>query len=328
MTDSTEIAQPKRAWLDGKQPDPEFYDEHALDVIGQFRALKARKGWGNKTVGLQIGMSHPAVSALLNAHYNTSTVPALVGQLEDILEREQLRAAQPPAPEYVPTSVSEAVYAACYGAHIESNITLVIGPTGVGKTMGFREYERQHPDTIYLVAGTGATQSTLVSHLAGRIGADPQGSSFYVRQRCEDELRDSDRLLIADEMDYARTDCLQMLRLIHDAASLGLVIAGTNELLERLRRCGKPTIRQFTGRVGFIERPPATSDEDLRMLAAQHDLPEGALDILVPRCAGQARRLHKAIAAAARLAGQNGTGGHITLEHLHQAFEQLPPPDF
>jgi hypothetical protein len=306
----------------------DLYTPKRRAIIERFKALADRKGWGLRTVGPMIGMSREAASRLLRCKYPSPRVPDLVLLLEKRLAREKLRDQLQPEPDYVQTSVSEAVIDACYVAHVERALALVLGNTGDGKTRGAREFVRLEPDSAYVVAGPGATHSTIIRHLARRFECDPSGPSYEVRLRLGDKLRDRDLVILVDECDEMTDSCREMLRVLHDEARIGMVFIGTHLFLERMRRRRSLTADQFLGRVAIRRILGGVSREDLARIAAQYDLDAECLELLVDNSAGQARRAWQAIRAAHRIEQSNGAAGKIAAKHLRQAFAtELPPPD-
>jgi len=259
------------------------------------------------------------LSQLHNCSY-PGRVPGIQERMQRHMRRERMRESAPSAPPYATTSVTEEVIRAINIAHTERVIVLLLGPTGVGKTMGIHRYCQAEPETILVTAGIGCSPWAITRELAGRLGQSWQGSVYNMRLQIADDLRGTRRLVIVDEIDYVKEPVVQVLRQIQEDAGVGMVWAGTEAYLRRLRARKSSTIRQVLGRIKHAVHLARCTDDDLAGILAPYDLSDEALEALVEGACGEARRAVNAMVAAKRL---NGKG--ISAATIRRAYETLMP---
>ena len=265
-------------------------------------------------------VSGATLSQVYNENY-TGRVDKIVEQMRRHLRRERLRALAPQPPPIVKTSVVEEVVRALTIAQQERVIVLLLGPTGVGKTVAIRRYCEAEPDTITMTAGIGVSPWSLGRELATQLGLSSHLTAYPLRQAVAHELRDRPRLVIVDEVDYAHEPVVQYLRMIHDEAGVGMAWAGTPAYLRRLRNYKSATIRQILGRIKHAVHLRACTDDDLAAILAPYNLGDDALEAIVDGAHGEARRAVNCIVAAQRMNGKHG----IPRELVRRAYETLMP---
>jgi len=292
----------------------------ARSIAEEFGAWMRDEELSQMRIAPQLGCSTSVVSELIAGKY-TGDVARFIAKMDRILERTRLRKFVPKPPEFVETTISERVREAVLVAHLERVITLVLGPTGIGKSMALREYRRLEPETVYVEAGPGCAPSALTRLLAGALNIEWRGSAYQMRLEITGVLAGTDRLLIVDEADYLPERTLHCLRIISGGAEIGLVLSGTYAYLEKLRRRRSSTIQQVLGRIAYVEHLSRCTAEDLGAIAGQVQLlSDDAQKALVAGARGEARRAVAALTAAKRM-----SQGGISASHIRDAYESLMP---
>lgn len=300
-------------------PIEELYTPALKGQLDEFRKLIQRKGWSERRAARALGCSATTVNRLLRYDF-PGDVTGWCDKMRRLIARENTRRRMPKHPKFVKTSVAERVLEVLKLAHLERAIGLVLGSTGVGKTMAAREYLKKEPDTIYVVAGPGTSARPLLQILAAELGVATQGTILNMRRAIVDACQGSDRLIIVDEGDYMTEAALQTLRIIHDDGGIGLVIVCTPAYLEKMKERHSPTLQQFLGRIAYREAIDEAPPPDLKLIARQFGLGKDALAALIGGSAGSARRCRAALVAA-----QRTNGGTFSPGGIAEAFEQLMP---
>lgn len=293
-------------------------------TVDQFETVKKFVRWLNEheqtvtEAAARLGISVGTASPLLRGEYDHK-VDRHVAEMAGIMRRARQRALAPKVPEYRTTSVTERTIEMLTIAHVERRIVLVLGGTGVGKTTGCLRYAASEP-AIYLECGENASPRPLIKDLAVKCGIEPKGHVRELRGAIIEVLRGSDKLLICDEIDPVGEKALQNIRLIHDAAHVGVALVGTSAYLEKLHYCRSATVAQLIGRFAYVKYMDGCSPDDIRAIASQFDLEDEAVDVLVDGCGGQARRAALALCAVQRL-----NGPKVTAKIMRKALGELMP---
>jgi len=290
-------------------------------VVREFAAWLDVTGTSQEAAARLLGIAPGTLSPMLAETY-VGRVGKICERMIRALTRARLIAAVPQDPPYVTTSVTKQVTDTLVLAHTERRMAMVLGPSGVGKTMAVRRYAEAEPETIYIVAGTESSPWAFMRRLAGLLRVPWHGSTYDMRLACADHLRNSDRLLVVDECDYQPERTLQTIRLIHDDARIGVALVATPAYLKHLRDAKSDTLQQVLGRIAYVAQVAPCCDDDLARIAAPFGLDDAAMDALVEGAHGQARRAVAALAAARRRSNDG-----ITAAAVKRAYQALMPAE-
>ncbi|EEM8928314.1 AAA family ATPase, partial [Salmonella enterica] len=181
-------------------------------------------------------------------------------------------------------------------AHLESEICVLYGAAGLGKTMILKEYARRDSNVIFIEADPGFTARTLLEELCGRLRLSKNGNIHALIEVCVEKLKDSGRLLVIDEAELLPYRALEVIRRLHDKAGIGVVLAGMPRLIVNLK--GKRgEYAQLYSRVALaLDLGNALARQDFDQIAVDL-MPEAEdrkiSDALYEQSKGNARRLFK-----------------------------------
>ena len=301
------------------------WTEAERKVVRAFKDWMARDDVSSVRACTLLGVSRPTLSAMLAFKY-PGRVDRICEDMRRHLRRAQMRAVAPERPPYVKTSITEQVVEACGIAHTERGISLVLSPSGVGKTIGLKRYCDADPDAIYIAAGVGASPWAMLKLIAPFVGvANTQRQARVLRQLVAENLADTSKLLVIDEIDYSPENTLQALRMLHDEAGIGMVWSGTYAFLERLHKNPSPTQRQVLRRIQYVLRLEHCSADDLHQIIGHYDLSDKAADAVVAGAAGEASRAIAVIIHAKRMLNGKAKREPITPALIQQAYKALMP---
>ncbi len=298
----------------------EKWTDEMREIVREFAGWMEEQDISQRAAARRLGVSPSAISQMLQEDYD-GDAPGIADKMDRLLERHRMRELVPDKPGFVRTSIADQVHEACTIAHVERVIALVLGPTGVGKTMALDAYCEEQPETIKVEAGPGCSRQAFSKLMARAVGIEWHGSAYETRLELTEELSGTDRLLIVDECDYLPVDTLQVIRMIADGAGIGCVLCGTYSYLSKLHQKRSSTIDQFLGRVHYVQKVHQINKADIQALADEvADLDEDALDALDAGACGQARRAVAALVAARRHS-RNGLNANA----IRHAYETLMP---
>ena len=203
--------------------------EAASGVVIRFQAWSRVKGLSQAQAARLLGVSSSTLSQVLSGKY-AGDVARVAEKMLRALDRAERRANAPKRPDFVMTSVAEEVLATLRTAHDEGVMAVVMGPSGVGKTAAVDCYRRAEPETILITMrpmgrrGYVGGGRPLMIRLAKAVGLEfaYNASSMDNIEAVGETLKGSGRLVIIDEIDYATEEALQVIRMIHDIAQVGI----------------------------------------------------------------------------------------------------------
>lgn len=242
------------------------------------------------------------ISSVLAGKYPSSPSRQLTA-LAGVCRTAAARAAVVATVPFVETSTYRLAFNACHRARLYRNFGVLPGAVGTGKTRALREYARITPGTFLIEGVPDMTPSLLLSALLAATGASAGSSSPGERLiALIHALRGTDSLLILDEAEKVKPACLEHLRRLRDQAGVGVVLAGTDELIAMLNKeAGQ--FGQVRSRVGFWPQTirAITRDDCEALVAAgfpDYAIGADVLEACWTVCAGSVRVLVESLIPA------------------------------
>lgn len=267
----------------------------------QLQAYMQQQGMTQKQVANAIGKSITVVNQYLKGIYAGKTeevdeaVARLLGRAKDKVVERKFNS------EFVHTYAAERCLDAVAIAHIESEISVVTGAAGLGKTQALKHYVAQNPETLLIEVEPSCSPKVLLKTLCQQLGLNDVGLNHELFNRICGKLSEG-RLIIVDEAELLSTKSLEYIRRIHDLTHCGVVLAGMPRLIANLK--GKyGELAQLYSRVGIAcDLGNALSEQDIALLAEKGLGTNQFNDALFKASHGNARRLNKLMRGAIRVA--------------------------
>jgi DNA transposition AAA+ family ATPase len=225
------------------------------------------------SIAREAGLSSGAVSAWMGGKYRGDN-SAIENKLEIWWESHQIRSqtasAMPAPPQFVPTPTSEKILNILRYAQMASDLVVIYGGAGVGKTSATREYERSQPSVwIATMIPDSAGVCACLEEIANAIGLRCHlgvGGARLRREICR-KLADTNGLLIIDEAQHLSLGALEEIRSIHDATEIGLAFCGNESVYSRLTGGQRAAnFAQLYSRVGAKLRLNRPTNGDVRAI--------------------------------------------------------------
>ncbi|EBT4616681.1 AAA family ATPase [Salmonella enterica] len=267
-----------------------------MDIITQLKDVMDTHGYSQGQVARAIGRSSATMNQYVQGKYN--------GDIADMEERighflRRVREKQNALridERFVSTPTASKGLEVLSYAHLESEICVLYGAAGLGKTMILKEYARRDSNVIFIEADPGFTARTLLEELCGRLRLSKNGNIHALIEVCVEKLKGSGRLLVIDEAELLPYRALEVIRRLHDKAGIGVVLAGMPRLIVNLK--GKRgEYAQLYSRVALaLDLGNALARQDFDQIAVDL-MPEAEdrkiSDALYEQSKGNARRLFK-----------------------------------
>ncbi|EDR2284967.1 AAA family ATPase [Salmonella enterica] len=267
-----------------------------MDIITQLKDVMDAHGYSQGQVARAIGRSSATMNQYVQGKYN--------GDIADMEERighflRRVREKQNALridERFVSTPTASKGLEVLSYAHLESEICVLYGAAGLGKTMILKEYARRDDTVIFIEADPGFTARTLLEELCCRLRLSKNGNIHALIEVCVEKLKGSGRLLVIDEAELLPYRALEVIRRLHDKAGIGVVLAGMPRLIVNLK--GKRgEYAQLYSRVALaLDLGNALARQDFDQIAVDL-MPEAEdrkiSDALYEQSKGNARRLFK-----------------------------------
>lgn len=274
-----------------------------MELREELQELMSRRNLSQLSVARAVGKSAAVINQYLQGKYS-GDVESVNELITGFIQRERERAkAKPLNLGFVSTFSARKGLEVIAFAHAESDICVLSGAAGVGKTVILREYSNRNRDAILIEADPGYTARVLLEELCNRLGVSKRGNIHDLSENCVQALRGSGRLLMIDEAELLPYRALEVLRRLHDKTGIGIVLAGMPRLLINLR--GKRgEFAQLYSRVGLaLPLGDALSREDFDQITLSmmpEATEESVKDALYTSAKGNARRLGKLLRGVQR----------------------------
>ena len=136
---------------------------------------------------------------------------------------------------------------------VTNRISLIIGAAGSGKTTALKHYADDTNGVIYVQADvTKGSPRAALNLIVKAMGIKTRGTTSDILDNLIDELTDTNRLIIIDEAQHLTERSFDTLRALNDRAGVGLVYAGTPDILNRMYGRHEADFDQVYSRIGYI----------------------------------------------------------------------------
>ena len=219
--------------------------------------------WAARSLGgARDGFSSSTLSQILGGSYHTEVSPEKfeekVRKIDKWLEQELAKEAAPKAPGFVRTRVAEKIFGAVRWGQKTKSMVLIVGPSGVGKSISLQGCCAETPGSVYVPISTaGRTGRAALDALAAAARMTlPHMATAQQFKHIVTPFRDTGRLIVFDECQKwagrANDEGLHLARDFHDQTGCPVVLAGNGKLANYIRDNhgdGYDTIDQVFSRI-------------------------------------------------------------------------------
>jgi hypothetical protein len=206
------------------------------ELIERLQSLRESQGLTLRSISKSLQISESALSQWLSGKYpgDADSIDEKIAhylRLNDerrIAPRRQLK--------FVETTIVKKIFEVARWCHLDGEMGVVYGQSGIGKTYAVREYVNRNLDAILIeIDDRYANKTAFVRELHRRLGGDGNGKLQEVLDVVVERLKYSGRLLIVDEAEKLPYRTLELIRRLHDFTEIGVLLVGMPELIDNLR---------------------------------------------------------------------------------------------
>lgn len=193
-----------------------------------------KTGLTGASIARTLGVSTATVSKVKNGKLETIDKQTLT-KFDDYINNYQKRTTKNLS-DLVKTTDLQGVEFTCNEIIVASEMGVVYGKAGMGKTQAIKHFVNTHPEAILIETLPMLSGKELLKQLLEGLGAiDSQGTANELVRRAVAILKRTDRVLIIDEAENLTTNNLELIRRIHDFSKTPVVLVGTNALIQNLK---------------------------------------------------------------------------------------------
>ena len=208
-------------------------NELQIDVRQRLDYTAETKKLNNTELSRLIGRSRSVVSEIRNKRRQFSDV--ILNQV-----KQRLSAYIPSTEGILKTSQQRTLQKVCEGALSDLDVRMILGDTGIGKTMVLKDFSAKNEQAYYLKIGQSMTQTMFLKNVALSLGCKVEHyRRDHLFERISERLDEKgSMLLLIDECEVLSMSTLKVIKHLHNAfeGSLGIVMAGVPSLKLRLMR--------------------------------------------------------------------------------------------
>lgn len=307
-----------------------FTNVEIEEMCDQVRLVMQTDGLTMKEVSDESGVPYGTFSSWLPGKYtgdNSKVAEKVQNWLNTREEKKRELARVPDVPGFIPTPSALEFMEALQYAQIMTDMVVVAGSAGIGKTTAARQYQGKHSN-VFIVEMEPATASvnpmmkTICDSLEIR-----ERSAAELPRAIKNKLRNTGGLLIVDEAQHLSTASIDQLRSFYDQCNIGVALIGNMDVYSRLEGDGtRAGFAQLFSRVGVrISRTKPRSKDMCDLIAAWGVTDKEEIRTLKTIAArpGALRTMTKTLRLASMIAA--GAGQKRDVRHLKAAFERQSP---
>ena len=272
-----------------------------------------------------IGISTGALSKLRSGDYEANP-NEMLKRIRQLLQLQRERRDVLPRARFVETTVANKVIRACRTAHVEREIAVIAGPSGIGKTMALKKYALENKSVVYVVMNPACNMHRTMYKLAQLSEASVHGNTDDIAGHIVRKLKGTNRMIIIDEADHLKINAIEMVRSIYDEAGIGIVLSGSQELIDTITGggTGGGKLSRIYTRCGLIEwlKPLRRADVKKIADAVLGDTKPEIVDKLHEVSRGCARTVVKLLPRAWK-AAKSTNNGRLTPAIIEETKRQL-----
>lgn len=276
------------------------------------------------------GVAYSTLAAWLDGTYsgnNAKVTEKMRVWLDSQVEHNKARMIVPDMPGYIATPSAVGFCTTLQFAQIMSDIGVIVGGAGIGKTQAANEYAKRNPN-VWLVTmrPTSSSKRRSLRKIARTLRIDGSGSDDVLADQIAERINGTGGLLIIDEAQHLVAEALDEIRSIYDEANetCGIALIGNESVYARIEGGRTEQHSQIYSRFGDRILQPKARQGDVDMLLdawGVTDPQEIKFLRMIARKPGALRVMCKTLRLAGILA--SGGGEARSLGHIDAAYKRL-----
>ncbi|MCM0757372.1 AAA family ATPase [Sporomusa sphaeroides DSM 2875] len=240
--------------------------------------LAANPDTSQEQLAKMAGFSSAALSQFMSGTYtgkNENVARKLMAAIGAEVKRQEAILTVK-EPEIIETATMREIWFGMEYARDRSDVIVVYGPPGIGKTCTLRRYANENPSTLLITASPNiANGIEIMEEILEALGKKAEGGKRLKQKTVINALLRSNRMIIIDEAHFLTFKGLETLRTIFDATRCPLVLCGNPKIMEMITERNKSITGQFFSRAVRIALENRIKMEDVKRIILQNGVTLG-----------------------------------------------------
>ena len=232
---------------------------------GDFRDFIEKNNISQRQAADGIGKSATTINQWLNDKYS-GDIPSLEESIRRYISRETNRLKLREMP-ILPTENFTRIKNSLSIGHEDKSIVLIVGESGLGKTVALRSYNDENPhSSIYIEVNDTYNKKIMLKEIARSLSIDTLGNVSDLSYRIVNRLNERDYLVIIDQADYLKDGVLELLRhIVKDKGNSSLAICGLPRFVYRIDNI-RNDHDQIVSRIGIYYSAKVMKESDVKKI--------------------------------------------------------------
>jgi DNA transposition AAA+ family ATPase len=286
-----------------------------MELREKIRELIEKGELSQAELAKKLGKSEATISMWLKGAYKGDVQAVDEAAKKFLTFNAELQTVNKQEIPFVMTSIAKTIHTYAKLCQQDSEIGIVYGKSGLGKTTAITELAKKHHGVIVLEPDEDCGAKALISELYEKLGFSGNLKPIEMKREILKKLTNSNFLIIVDEGENLRTACFKALRKLHDKAhdTFGLMFVGTHRLYHNLIRL-KGDFEYLTNRIGYRAALDNLSEDDAKNIVKTLISDDEIADYICKKSGGNARILTKVLKRALKLAKMNNTSVNTRID--------------
>ena len=256
-------------------------DDFPYETCESLKEFIAASGKTQAATARELGASEALLSQFLSCTYK-GNINDVTEKVKQYIEDKTQKSKPSCLPKFTETSTTKGIWYALKFAHVHGDIALIYGEAGQGKSETLREYTRKNDKVIYIEADTTISNAkSILEELWEAIGNKNKEPERYLKKGIIEALKDSRTLIIIDDAQYLTLKAMEIMRVIHENAKIGIVFSGNQHVYDKMLGQEATQYAQLYSRIGIKKYVPAMiSIEDVREILKDYEISKDCLAFL------------------------------------------------
>ena len=133
---------------------------------------------------------------------------------------------------FVETKNTRIMFEVIRKSHVNKEMAVLVGPSGIGKSTVSKMYETENKNSIYLEVSADYNTKDVINAIHRKLGLGGGQNLHSMSSDIKSKLKNSGYIIIIDQAEYLKTRCIDILRGYWDESQVSIVFIGLPRIKE------------------------------------------------------------------------------------------------
>lgn len=243
-------------------------DDADIQLLDRFDAILKAQNKSNNKAAEEMEINPSAITGFRKGNYAgkiEAVRTKILKWVEHNERKSEASALLPSAPTFFHGPVAQDILATLAMAHMTTDLAVIYGGPGVGKSIACEHYREQNTAVwIATMRHHCKTEIQMLQAIARAVGAAPKphAGADILFGAIQDRIQGTNGLLIIDEANHLPIPCLDELRCLYDETKTAIALVGDQSINDKTKP-SKQVPPQLSRRIGIRTRIDGAGDGDI-----------------------------------------------------------------